>query len=691
MTDDEAPAAQPADERPVHPSMRARVSQAPYLPGLDGLRALAVIGVILYHADHSWLPGGFLGVEVFFVISGYLITLLLLGEHEREGRVGLRAFWMRRARRLLPALFVMLGALAVFMAFFDRRPMGQTRGDLVAGLLYASNWFQIWVGEGYTAAESFAPLRHLWSLAVEEQFYLVWPVVMAVLLRFRGSKITSTAVWLFGGSVVVTVVMALLFVDGSVYVGSDVATGALSCDLGESHGYTRILGRCINVNEALYLSTVTRAGGLMLGAAFAMIWRPYAIMRSPMARRGHTVDVVALGALAVLGGMMAVLHLADPADGSFDPRLFRGGFFVVGLCTVAVVAAITHRRSWLGRFLGMRPLRWLGTRSYGLYLYHWPVYQVLREPGGSLTGAQFGLALLVTVPLTELSYRLVEWPIRHGRLGEWVRGQRPARTKAVFRRRRRVVAVSFLAAGLLGYSGYSIAMAEQLCIGTVTCASEEGREAIEAAASSVPDTTTTTTAVPVTTTTIESTPITGHLDVDPTTSTIPATTSTWELGPEDRYPPLAVGESVMLGATEQLQAEGIVVDAGVSRQGTNIAEVVAEWDAADRIGRTVVVQTGTNGPVSDETLDEIMRHLPASRVFRVVFLTVRAPRSWIADNNERIRALPDRYPNVVVVDWEAEAEQIRSHLTGSDGGIHLSDDTAKEFYAGLVAEAVRGS
>jgi len=690
MTDDAGPAAPPAGERPVHPSLRTRVSQAPYLPGLDGLRALAVIGVVLYHADHSWLPGGFLGVEVFFVISGYLITLLLLGEHERDGRVRLRSFWMRRARRLLPALFVMLGALAVFMAFFDRRPMGQTRGDLVAGLVYASNWFQIWVGEGYTAVESFAPLRHLWSLAVEEQFYLFWPVVMAVLLRFRGAKITSTALWLLGGSIVVTVVMAVLFVDGSVYVGSDVVTGALSCGAGESQGYARVLGRCVNVNEALYLSTITRAGGLMLGAAFAMIWRPFAIMRSPMARRGHAVDVVAAGAIVLLGSMMAVLHLADPADGSFDPRLFRGGFFVVGLCTVAVVAAITHRRSWVGRFLGMRPLRWLGTRSYGLYLYHWPVYQILREPGGSLSAAQFGLAMLVTVPLTELSYRLVEWPIRHGRLGEWLRGKRPARTRAVLRRRRRAVVVSFLVAGLLGYSGYSIAVAEQLCIGTVTCASEEGREAIEAAASSVPDTTTTST-VPATTTTVEPTPISGHLDVDPTTTTIPPTTSTWEIGPQDRYPTLAIGESVMLGATEQLQAAGIIVDAGISRQGSNIAEVVAEWFAAERIGRTVVIQTGTNGPVSDETLDQIMRFLPASRVFKVVFLTVRAPRSWVDENNARIRALPDRYPNVVVLDWQVESEEIRSHLTHSDGGIHLSDDTAKEFYADLVVEAVTGA
>ena len=140
----------------------------PYLPGPDGMRALAVIAVMVYPANHTWLRGGFLGVEVFFVISGYLITLLIIGEKERTGRVSLRHFWLRRARRLLPALFTMLGALGIYMALFDRRPMGATRGDFVGGIFYGSNWYQIWVGQGYTDFEAMAPLRHLWSLAVEE-------------------------------------------------------------------------------------------------------------------------------------------------------------------------------------------------------------------------------------------------------------------------------------------------------------------------------------------------------------------------------------------------------------------------------------------------------------------------------------------------------------------------------------------
>jgi peptidoglycan/LPS O-acetylase OafA/YrhL len=180
--------------------------------------------VLLYHANHTWLSGGFLGVEVFFVISGYLITLLLLSEKERTGRVRLGQFWMRRARRLLPALFVMMGSLAIYMSLFNTRPMGQARGDLLAGTFYNSNWFQIWVGQGYTASANFAPLRHLWSLAVEEQFYLVWPLVMVVLLRKRGDRLPRVALWLLWASLFVARWSAHVYISGTVFIGADPVT-----------------------------------------------------------------------------------------------------------------------------------------------------------------------------------------------------------------------------------------------------------------------------------------------------------------------------------------------------------------------------------------------------------------------------------------------------------------------------------
>ncbi|MFZ4721437.1 MAG: acyltransferase family protein, partial [Ilumatobacteraceae bacterium] len=365
-------------EHHTHPVMRNQISRVPYLPGLDGLRALAVIGVMVYHANHEWLTGGFLGVEMFFVISGYLITLLLVAEKERTGRVSVRQFWMRRARRLLPALYTMMGALAIYMVFFEPRPMGATRGDFVAGLLYVSNWFQIFVGQSYTAAEAFSPLRHLWSLAVEEQFYLVWPLVMALVLRRRKERLPSVAPWFFAASVFITLTTAAMYVSGTIYLGAD-ASGAPACGPGDSNGYLQLLGRCINVNEALYLNTFSRAGGLLLGAAFALVWRPVAIMRGPLKGRGRRVDAIALLALVGLALMMNRRFLFDTADSSYDPWLYRGGLFLVGLCTVATIAAATHRRSWIGRLLGVRPLHWVGTRSYGLYLFHWPIYQIIRE------------------------------------------------------------------------------------------------------------------------------------------------------------------------------------------------------------------------------------------------------------------------------------------------------------------------
>ena len=174
------------------PDDRAHISRVPYLPGLDGMRALAVVAVMVYHANSDWLPGGFLGVEMFFVISGYLITLLLISERERTYRISLRQFWMRRARRLLPALFTMMAIVVAWTAVFKTEALGQLRGDVIAGIFYVSNYYQIWVGQGYTAAGDFAPLRHLWSLAVEEQFYLVWPVVMVVLLGRAGTRASRT-------------------------------------------------------------------------------------------------------------------------------------------------------------------------------------------------------------------------------------------------------------------------------------------------------------------------------------------------------------------------------------------------------------------------------------------------------------------------------------------------------------------
>ncbi|HSP28920.1 MAG TPA: acyltransferase, partial [Ilumatobacteraceae bacterium] len=316
------------------PDDRVHISRVPYLPGLDGMRALAVVAVMVYHANSDWLPGGFLGVEMFFVISGYLITLLLISERERTYRISLRHFWLRRARRLLPALFTMMFFVTVWTAIFKDEALGALRGDVLAGFFYVSNWYQIWEGLGYTAAGDFAPLRHLWSLAVEEQFYLFWPVVMIFLLGRNGTRqVAAVSRWLFVAAVVITVAVALLYYPGPI------AEPNVTPD-----AYWWIGERPIAKIDTLYLSTVTRLSGILLGSAFAMVWRPLAIVRGPLRSKGRLFDLLALLAIVGFGWLCWNTYLATPSGA--DPFLFRGGLFLAGLATLAIIAAVTHRGAY---------------------------------------------------------------------------------------------------------------------------------------------------------------------------------------------------------------------------------------------------------------------------------------------------------------------------------------------------------
>lgn len=649
---------------------RANISRVPYLPGLDGLRAIAVIAVIIYHANSSWLHGGFLGVEVFFVISGYLITLLLISEDERSGFVNLKQFWIRRFRRLLPALYVMLAGLAIYLAVGMRRAQGQVRGDIVGAVSYVSNWYQVWVGQGYTANQKFVPLRHLWSLAVEEQFYLIWPLVMVVLLRRGRSRLPQVGMWLFGISAAIALAVALLYYSGPVQ-----ATCANSMG-----GYWKIFGRCVSINDSLYLGTFTRAGGLMMGAGFAMVWRPLAIMRGPLRNQHARLDLYGFGAIAALVAMMWAIHLSEigPEGGNvFDPWLFRGGFFLTGVLTLIMISAVTHQRSTLGKLLGTPVLNWVGTRSYGLYLYHWPIYQIIRKESGiPLTLPKFVIAISIAAVITEISYRYIESPIRSGRLSQYLRGERQPRTVAARRRRQQGLAIGTSLASLAGFAGVSIAVAENRCVSEVECSIANNvaldRQVLGNTTSTTSTSTTTSTTLPGQTSTT----------IDPNlTTTTQSTTTT--VAPDLR-PPVAFGESVMLGAVNQLNQGGVYVEAGESRQGKDIANAVSAYMAQGLIGTTVIIQSGTNGPVSDETYDSIISQFPTTT--RVYMMTVRAPdRQYIIDNNARIRNLPLRYPNVVLIDWEGASQGV----TLCKDSIHIACGTgAAKAYTNLILGAI---
>ncbi len=673
-------------------SRPSQISRVPYLPGLDGIRALAVVAVMIYHANVTWLPGGFLGVEVFFVISGYLITLLLIAERERNGRVDLKHFWIRRAKRLLPALFVMLFIVVTYTALFRTDSLGQLRGDTVASLFYGINWYQIWVGQGYTAAGDFAPLRHLWSLAVEEQFYLVWPLVMAVLLRRGPRQVVSAAKWLVLAAVAVTVFVALAYHPGRI--GPCDATPEAYWIVGE---------RCISKADGLYLSTITRSSGLLLGAAFAMLWRPAAIMRSPLRTKGHLFDALAVVGLLGLAAMSWYVNFVTP-DGA-DALLFRGGFFVAGVFSLMMIAAVTHQRAWSGWLLGNPVFLWVGTRSYGLYLYHWPIYQMIRGVAGNpLSFNQFAVAMVATAIVTEASYRFVETPIRTGQVGNWWRELRRSRDplpRQVFL----AGAASCIALAL--FSSVSLATAP-LQQNEIAASIDEGRDATvdvrdlvggspadgdgvtddDGGAAGDPSATAPPgdpNGAPPPGGDPGDVAGDGPADPDAPPETIPpttTTTTTTTLPPEPiNY--LAIGDSVMLGAAQRLSSAGIVVDAQESRQLVDMVPVVRELRDRDLFGTAVIVHLGTNGTIGQESLDQFMDAL--SGVPNVLVLTVKANRSWTAGNNERLRALSSR-PNVILIDWEQRAAECTDNCFAGDG-IHLRAE-GQRFYSQLIFDVL---
>ena len=360
----------------------------PYLPALDGLRALAVAAVLLYHAGVARAGGGFLGVDLFFVLSGFLITSLLVAERRRTGRISLARFWGRRARRLLPALFVMLGAVAAYGAFLA--PAG-SRSDLrhsaLATLGYAANWNQIAGGKGYFAQLAApSPLVHTWSLAIEEQFYLVWPLLVIGLLAVgRRRSLVPLAAFCVAAAATSAAAMAVLFHGGA--------------------GLDRV-----------YYGTDTRAQDLLLGAAPAVLLQ---MRRDPWAPLGSRAARAGLGVagLAGLGAMVAAIVAA----GGSSAWLYEGGFAGLAVGAAALLGAVALAPGGLwARALGLAPARYVGRISYGLYLWHWPVFLVLDHARTDLVGRELLAArLAASVAVAAASYHLLEAPVRRGALRRW--------------------------------------------------------------------------------------------------------------------------------------------------------------------------------------------------------------------------------------------------------------------------------
>jgi peptidoglycan/LPS O-acetylase OafA/YrhL len=598
-----------ASPRRVRPAWR--ITGVPNAPGLDGVRGMAVVAVLAYHMDLAWTGGGFLGVEVFFALSGFLITQLIVAELSRTGRVDAWAFAKARARRLLPALVTcVVGTLALFAWV---APTAGLRADGLASLLYVQNWHLVVAGLPYS--EAFArpsPLLHLWSLSVEGQLYLLWPLLLVGVLATarRSTALLVTVLLAFASALL----MALRY---------DPDGGSLA-----------------------YYATDARASGFLVGAALAWVWRPSA-WSAPLPRLARWgIDVAGIAALVTLVvGFVAVTE--------FDAGLYtQGGFLRVGLLAAVLIVAATRSVGVVAALLSRPPVVAVGRRSYGLYLYHWPVFVLGRELPLPLWKINL-LGLLVTVAVAEASYRWIETPVRRGGLGALMGRLRLPRAGAV-------IACGAVTSALL-------AMVFAL---TAPVAGNDPSAALGAASDLVPG------AAP-------------EAPVAPALPPVAAPPGAPAPAPEPPSaaapgagPALVVGDSIALGSAESLRqalGAGTVVNAKVGRQFAAAPAIVGAWSGAG----PVVVDLGANGTVQTADIDAV---IAAAGDRRVVLVGVHVPRRWQDGNNDVLRAAAAAHPTVEFVDWNALVGANPSAL-GPDG-VHPGV-AGRTLLADAVADAAR--
>lgn len=616
-----------------------------YMAGLDGLRALAVLAVIAYHLNLAWAPGGFLGVEVFFVLSGYLITDLLIAQWKGSGRLDLLDFWRRRARRLLPALFIMLVAVVAWVTLFDRSQLPPLRGDVLASLLYVSNWWFIFHHVSYFARFGPpSPLGNLWSLGVEEQFYLLWPMVFALGLRYTPRRGPLVGL-ILAGAAVSALAMALIYQPGA--------------DPGR-----------------VYYGTDTRAFALLIGAALALVWPSRKLSAAISSRARLSLDLAGGAAL------LAILLMIWKSN-EYEVFLYRGGLVVLSVVAAVAVAALAHPASHLSRALGWKPLRWLGVRSYGIYLWHYPVI-VLTSPAVDTGGVDIPRAILqvtASIGLAALSWRFVEDPIRRGAAGRlW------AQVRAREWQWNRIPISVWIASvsALLAFGVSSVGIAGLVPVAFASSSPHVTSIGPKKPASSLrqkPD----------------SKPPGGKTAAGRARSSRASGASTSGLGsapgrgktaistPETGRGVTAIGDSIMIDATPYLRKflPGIVIDAQIGRQMYQAQAVFTQLKSEGDLGSRVIIELGTNGSFTEGQLVSLLRSL--GRVQQIVLVNTRVPRPWEGVVNSTLAKAAATFRHTTLVNWYAASAGKNSYFYPD--GVHLNPEGAK-FYASLLARAV---
>jgi len=576
-----------------------------HIPAIDGLRAIAVTAVIFYHLGFTWIPGGFLGVDLFFVISGYVITRLLLDSIARSGGLDLRGFYKARARRLLPPLIFMIVVTAFYISIWAQDSVKRFLTDTPFSLTGVMNWWLVFKQQDYFEAIGRPPLlQHTWSLAVESQFYLIWPVLLLLILKRFGKKvipIAALAIALFSGT-------ALFLVSLQLDATSTV-----------SH---------------VYFGTDTHSIGLFLGAALAVSWIPQNFKSEVSTRAQNFIDFIGVfGLVGILGSFLLI-------DAS-SPTAYKIAFPLAAIFGAAIITSIVHPASRFAPILQNRVLLWIGERSYAIYLWHWVVFQITR-PRVDIDGqdwALIALRILVVLALADISLKLVELPIRSGRVEYWFKGMK-YRTESV-RKRQKIAVISSISVVLVSLSALS---------SFAVISSERTTREFQESLLSEP----------------EFTP--------PVTQAVDRTELIW-----------LTGDSVILGIRSAIAdiRPLLVVNARVGRAAPELLEEMNR-DLEKAAGSTVVMDLGNNDLLVEETVRAIFELVKESP--KVVVVNTAVPRPYRDANNELIARLAAEYSNVRVVNWNAISEGHPEYF--APDGVHLVP-TGVSAYVIAIDEALK--
>ncbi|MBJ8189736.1 acetyltransferase [Bacillus cereus] len=592
-----------------------------YMVGLDSLRGLAILGVILYHINFNWMPGGFLGVTVFFVLSGYLITDILAIEWKNNKRIDLKKFWLSRARRLLPGMLIMLIVILAWITIFHSSLLVKMRGDSLAALFYFSNWWYIYHKLSYFDSFSqLSPLNHFWSLAVEEQFYVAWPFVISLGFYYI-RKQSRMILFICLGAIASALAMAILYEPGTD-------------------------------PSRIYYGTDTRAFSLLIGAALALIW--------PSSRLASKIIPQARLILDIIGGVALIIILTMFwKTNQYEPFLYRGGMVLLSIATALLVANLAHPASRIAQFLRFRPLRWMGVRSYGIYLWHYPIITLTtpKVNTGEFSFTRAILQFLLIIIVAQISWKFIENPIRKGALKNIRIKNLKIRNLTVSGKLVLICAVFISSIATFGLTTASKAKENTQKDKVEAVQEEQAKHPVavwEKPADEPPQ------------------------NKEEQKEENPAQ-------PKDPLTVTAVGDSIMIDIAPYLKNTfpNIRIDAKIGRQMSQAIPAVEQLKNEGNLGSNVIIGLGTNGAFTKEQLASLIEVIGNER--KIILINTRVPRPWESLVNEKLKEAASSYKNVVLVDWYSASAGNKAYF--EPDGVHLTKIGA-EAYAALVAKEV---